>query len=104
MSDILIRQRTTPTHTFELPFPTSSIAELEISYKQGGVVKFVKGKDDVTMEDNIITLVLTEEETASLKENGNVGIQVWIRDSGGLALLSDIFTTSVYPAQYKGEA
>lgn len=102
MSDIKIRQRTTPTHTFELPFDTSSIAELEISYKQNGVVKLVKGLSDVTLDGNTISLQLTEAETVAFYENGNVGIQVWIRDASGLALLSDIFSTSIYPAQNKG--
>lgn len=103
MSDIKIRQRTTPTHTFELPFPTSAIAKLEITYKQGGRIKIIKRLNDVQLDENTISFVLTESETAMFREGERVDIQVWIRDTGGLALLSDIFTTSVYPAQYKGD-
>ena len=99
MSAIEIRQRTTPTHTFELGLDTSLLSALEITYKQNGVVLLSKDLDDVTLDGENVTLALTEEETAAFGVTGNVGIQVWAKDAAGVALLSDIFDARVYPAQ-----
>lgn len=54
---------TTPTHTFKLPFEANTIDKLILTYKQNGRIVLEKNKEDVTLIDNKIVVVLTQEET-----------------------------------------
>ena len=59
---------TTPTHVFTLPFEKELLADLRINYFQDNKEVLVKGKKDVTISGNDITLMLTQEETFLFKE------------------------------------
>ena len=43
---------TTPTHIFTIPFDTSQVDELRISYAQNDVEKIVKTKEQCTLNGN----------------------------------------------------
>ena len=59
----VIIQGTTPEHEFTLPFDTSLIKELRISYGQKGREVIVKYDEDCTYNGNVITVSLTQEDT-----------------------------------------
>ena len=60
-------RKTTPTHTFKLPFAANLIESLEITYSQFNYDKIIvqKYKDDVTLENDEVVVKLTSEETAA---------------------------------------
>lgn len=81
---------TTPTHVFTLPFEKELLADLRINYFQDNKEVLVKGKKDVTISGNDITLMLTQEETFLFKEGKNVEVQLKIKTTDGQVLNSDI--------------
>lgn len=94
-----MRQATTPTHTFELPFDTSLIDKVRVTYKQGDALVIDKRREDCTMEGQTIRLTLTQEETLALDPDYGVDIQLQVLTTGGNALTSDIYTRTVYEVQ-----
>lgn len=70
------RRGTTPTHTFELPFDTSLIKDITISYVQREVILFKKRIGDCTFKDNVITLDLSQEETLKFDKSLLLKIQL----------------------------
>lgn len=89
-----MRQGTTPTHTFKLPFNTSAIDEARIIYSQGDNVIIKKETMDCTLEDNTISVNLTQEDTFKFDTKKMVDIQVRILSAGGQALASNIIRVS----------
>lgn len=67
---------TTPTHIFNLPFDTSSLKEVRITYEQDGAKVLEKTEADCTLEGSAITVQLTQEETLAFNENKNVSYQL----------------------------
>ena len=86
---------TTPTHIFNIPFDTSLIADLRISYAQGENEVVVKTKDDVTLDGQTITATLKQEETFRFDCSKKVLVQVRVLTLGGEAISSDVMTVSV---------
>lgn len=82
---------TTPTHTFELPFPIEYLSNLKITYLQEDEVILKKRLKDGTVDGNKISFKLTQEETFMFKPHVQVQIQVRVLDSAGNALSSDIY-------------
>ena len=72
----LISRYTTPTHLFTLPFYANDITELAIIYYQNDNVVLIKNLSDCTRNDKMISVSLTEEETALFKPQGYVKIQL----------------------------
>ena len=81
---------TTPTHIFTLPFEKELLADLRINYLQDNKKVLTKGKNDVTISGNDVTLMLTQEETFLFKEGKNVEVQLKIKTTDGQVLNSDI--------------
>lgn len=86
---------TTPTHIFEIPFEKALIKTVKITYSQNGTVVFCKNTEDCTIEDDKITVRLTQEETLACKISSLVSIQLRILTIDGDALSSDIMVDSV---------
>lgn len=97
----VIRQKTTPTHTFKLPFNTDIIQELEITYQQGKRNKLIKHLADVSLDGDKIILTLTQQETLLFDAHPGVDIQVFILSTQGKVLGSNKFTVPVSEAQSK---
>ena len=53
----------TPTHYFRLPYEADEIKEIRLTYSQNGDNLLMKTKDDLTHEDGIWSVRLTQEET-----------------------------------------
>lgn len=90
-----MRRATTPTHTFTLAGITAEdINRLLITYSQRGEVKFEKTEANCTIEGNVVSLTLTQEE-ANLFAPGCVEIQLRVVTHEGTALASQIFHEDV---------
>lgn len=80
----------TPTHTFELPFDVKYIKDGRISYMQDGAVVLEKQIDDCTLEGQVITVKLTQEETLLFNcFKGYVYIQIKLLTQNGEVIYSD---------------
>lgn len=87
---------TTPTHTFYLPFEVSFIKSGRVIYSQAGEVVFIKEIAECALEENTITIKLTQEETFKFDcKKGYVYIQVRLLTTGEDALASDLIRVEV---------
>lgn len=91
-----MRQGTTPTHTFTLPFDTSTLSAVKITYAQSGEVKLQKKTPDCVLSGNTVTVELTQEDTFLFEADKTVLIQVRVLTLGGDALSSAPVRVSVY--------
>ena len=86
---------TTPTHIFTLPFSVDVIKKIRIVYSQDNQIVFTKETDDCTLEDNIVTVKLTQKETLSFDYKKAVEIQVRILTNDDDSLISGIRCVTV---------
>lgn len=86
---------TTPTHIFSLPFNTEIISKCRVIYSQNDEIKLKKETEDVTMQDNVVSLKLTQEDTFALECTKYVDVQVRVLTVDGDSLVSDIITVPV---------
>lgn len=86
---------TTPTHTFKLPFDASIVQKAMVIYAQNDAVVLEKQAQDCTMQDNEISVTLTQEDTLKFDCHFKVQIQLRILTNQGQALASDIHIVSV---------
>ena len=90
-----IREGTTPTHTFVLPFSTDVLKCVRIVYAQCNEVLFVRTNGDVTLEGNIVKTTLTQEETFMFDRTKLVEIQIRALTYDDDALASEPILVSV---------
>jgi hypothetical protein len=64
---LMIIQGTTPTHTFTLPFDTSNVKDIMITYIQDGDIIFVKKLKDCTLNNTKILVDLSQADTFALQ-------------------------------------
>lgn len=92
-------------NTDEQVVPISGADELYISFcqfkGQTGEIIYTKTTEDVTIEENVITCILSREETL-LFSVGRVGIQVTYTDNG-IVTATDIVYVPVDDILYEGE-
>ena len=87
---------TTPTHTFTIPFDTSSISDLRISYVQKNVEVLVKTKNDCVLEKNKIVVKLSQKETFKFTDKERtVLIQIRVLTYNDEVLCSEIMSVDV---------
>lgn len=91
----MIRQGTTPQHTFTIPFDVSLAKEIMIIYAQNDVEVFRKTTEDCAIERNTISVTLKQEDAFKLDHKQNVQIQARILTMDGNALASDVKVVSV---------
>lgn len=84
-----MRQGTTPTHIFDLPFDTGDVERLEITYEQNDKVVLQKQKNDCTLEGNEVSVKLTQEETFLFEAGTNIIAQIHAVSVYGDAVNSD---------------
>ena len=87
---------TTPTHEFKVPFNKDMIKTVKIIYCQNDKTIFCKNTEDCTIEDGIISVTLTQEDTFACKLGAFVDIQVRILTDRDEALSSNIMHDTVY--------
>lgn len=90
-----MRQGTTPT--LQITVNNIDLADMEHIYvvfeQNGNLLK--KSMTDLKVENNVISVLLTQEETLSFK-NGNCNIQLRMITYDGIAMASPIKTINVY--------
>lgn len=67
---------TTPTHTWVLPFDTSLLKEVSITYQQNDENIIKKTEEDCVMEGNKISVTLTQEDTLKLEPKVRTAVQL----------------------------
>ena len=87
---------TTPTLTFTLPFPVSTLSSLFINISQHFEnIQIEKALADCSISGNDISVVLTQEDTLKLAADRQAFIQVRVRTRDGTALASEMIPCSV---------
>ena len=90
-----MKRGTTPTHTFTLPFDTSLLSVVRVTYAQMGRVVLTKTGEELTLEGNTVTVRLSQEETFRFNSSHPVELQVRALTADGDAINSDIVTVPV---------
>lgn len=85
-----MRRGTTPTHTFTIPIDVSLIKRLKIIYVQNNETILTKELDDCDVENNMLNVTLTQEETFEFDHGKPVELQMRILTLGGDAIASHI--------------
>lgn len=85
---------TTPTLNFTLPFASSNITTLNISFVQSNRIKFEKILTDCTKSGNTLTVTLTQAETLKLDSSHPLEIQIRCK-CGNTTMASQIMSVDV---------
>ncbi len=88
---------TTPTLTFELPDDIADINEIWVTISQNSMVIINKTLAECELNDNLLTVRLTQEETLKLQGDCLAKIQLRVRTTSGDAMASEIMEDHVYP-------
>ena len=87
---------TTPTLTFTLPFPVSTLSALYINISQHFEnIQVEKSLEDCTVSGNDVSATLTQEDTLKLVAGRQAFIQVRVRTGDGTALASEMIPCQV---------
>lgn len=89
-----MRRLTTPTHSFTLPFDESVVSKFLLSYVQDDQIVLEKTKDEVLIDGNVWSVMLSQEETKKFKP-GAARAQIRVLTHDGKALASDVFQFAV---------
>lgn len=90
-----MRQGTTPTIQITInDIDLNEMQNIYVVFEQNGYI-LKKESSDLDIEGNIISVLLSQEETLNLKE-GTCNIQLRMITKGGVAIASPIKTTKVY--------
>lgn len=81
---------TTPTHIFVLPFDTSLLQEIRITYQQSGKTVLQKTEADCTLTGSEIKVTLTQQETLLFSPDERVSIQLRVLTTTGHVMASEI--------------
>ena len=90
-----MRQGTTPTHTFLLPFDSSNIKALEITYAQHDSILITKRLDDCVLDGKVVAIELTQEETFQFDISTPIQIQLRVLNHTDQAYATKIYMTSI---------
>lgn len=90
-----MRRGTTPTHTFTIPFSVDNVADALIVYVQGDKEILRKTVSHCRMDDNTISVDLTQEETLRFRCDKKAQIQVKVLTRDSKSLVSNIITLDV---------
>lgn len=91
----IMRQGTTPTIQITInDIDLNEMQNIYVVFEQNGYI-LKKESSDLDIEGNIISVLLSQEETLNFKE-GNCNIQLRMITKRGVAIASPIKTTKVY--------
>lgn len=94
-------QLTTPTHRFRLKLNTDQIEAVRISYAQNENVLLVKTLEDCTIDGQVITVKLSQEDTNEFTAGIPITIQLNVKTVDGSRLTSRKFTIQLADNQDK---
>ena len=86
---------TNPVHIFVIPFDTSIVEKVRVIYKQNNVEVLRKETDDCSLEDDMIGVKLSQEETMLFDHTQNVYAQLRVLTTEGDSYVSPIMVVSV---------
>ena len=90
-----MRQGTTPTIQITInDIDLNKMQNIYVIFEQNGYI-LKKESSDLDIEGNVISVLLSQEETLNFKE-GTCNIQLRMITKGGVAIASPIKTTKVY--------
>ena len=90
-----MRQGTTPTIQITInDIDLNKMQNIYVVFEQNGYI-LIKESSDLNIEGNIISVMLSQEETLNFKE-GTCNIQLRMITNEGVAIASPIKTTKVY--------
>ena len=100
-----MRRGTTPTHIFKTDLDLTGADAVYVTYQQYGKTVLEKDLSDMTVEEESLTVRLTQTETLLFREkpDGTVRIQIRARWPDGDALASNIIETTVKEILKEGE-
>lgn len=91
----VMRQGTTPTIQITInDIDLNEMQNIYVVFEQNGYI-LKKESSDLDIEGNVISVLLSQEETLNFKE-GTCNIQLRMITKGGVAIASPIKTTKVY--------
>ena len=79
---------TTPTHIFTIPFDTSVLDKVKITYAQNDAIVLTKTTENCALEENKISVTLTQEDTFAFDHKKAVEIQLRVLTKNGEVLTS----------------
>ena len=79
-----------PKHEFTLPFTVETVSSIRAIYSQNGKPVFKKETEDFSLDGNVATVQLTQEETLKFRAEEIVEIQLRVLTVDGDSLASDI--------------
>ena len=90
-----MKRTSTVTHEFKAEFNWSEFVDkVIVTYKQGDTIVLEKTEEDVTTEDDILTVILSANET-KMFQKGYVEIEIKALTKGGQNINSDKILRSV---------
>ena len=91
----IMRQGTTPTIQITInDIDLNKMQNIYVVFEQNGYI-LKKESSDLDIEGNVISVLLSQEETLNFKE-GTCNIQLRMITKGGVAIASPVKTTKVY--------
>jgi hypothetical protein len=85
-----IQQGSTPTHEFELPFPTDLVANIVVTYEQDDTIVIEKKGSEVEYDGYFARVSLTQAETLKLQYGKMVKIQLKVKTKEDEVIPSEI--------------
>lgn len=82
---------TTPRHVFRLPFSSDNVKMARVSYAQDGETVFTKTETACSIENDAVTVTLTQEDTLKFKPRRQVEIQLKVLTTSGEVLATRPF-------------
>lgn len=100
-----MRRGTSPTLTFTTPYTQDEVTSGYITFSQRGAIVIDVSLNDpsVTINDNSISVTLTQEQTLALTTVDVCKIQIRALLTGGKAVASTIVQDAVCPILKDGE-
>lgn len=92
-----MKRASTPTHFFTLPISADLIKTFLLTYKQGGRIILEKRRDDMTINGNVWSVQLTQEEANLFEANVVASAQIRVLTITNEALPSNIMTFRIDP-------
>ncbi len=86
---------TTPTLYFECDLVWDDIKELSLVFEQNGKIILKFSKSDCIYEDGSLVITLTQEQSLTFSEQGNIKMQIKLKLLDGTVLASEIVTSTV---------
>lgn len=78
-----IWQGSTPIHTFTIPYKRNEVSNAVVSYRQNNKNIFEKSNNEIEINDNLIIVRLTQKDTLSFADVGDVAMQIKVKLHNG---------------------